>query len=173
MTIIPLALAALMLSANSASSPSLSPLYQNAIAPLWGKIPHSPSLPPLYPNATAPQALPGLTIMMGETWIFHIENGQPAGARRAKPDDEPVEGEIKVTLERSGNWVTMNVINNTDEWYDYRAFISAKPGHKGNRTSVCTLASGGFQAMESWPQPFPAIRIADFTEARDGRINCR
>jgi hypothetical protein len=117
------------------------------------------------------QALPGLTIMMGETWIFHIENGQPAGARRAGADEKPGEGEIRVTLDRRGG-ATMTVINNSEEWYNYRAFISAKPGHKGNRTSVCTLGAGGWPMVEHWPEPFPAIRIADFTEAPDGRIRC-
>lgn len=170
MTIIPLALAALVLAANPASGPSFSPLNQNAIAPLWEKISHSPSHPPLNPHAIVPQALPGLTVMMGETWIFHIDNGQPAGARRASPDEKPDSGEIKVTLDRGGG-ATMIVTNNSEDWYTYRAFISAKPGHKGNRTGMCTLAPGR-QSFESWPEPFPAIRLADFTEAPDGEIRC-
>lgn len=139
---------------------------------------HTPPLPPLNNGATAPQELPGLTILMGETWIFRIEKGQPAGARRAEPDAEPGKGEIKVTLSRDGG-ATMTVVNNSGEWYNYRAFISLKPGHKGNRTSVCTLMDGGGimegggMVVESWPQPFPAIRIADFTEAPEGQMRCQ
>ena len=110
--------------------------------------------------AAAPaQELPGLTVLMGESWIFHIEKGQPAGARRAGSDDKPGEGEIKVTLSRDGG-ATMIVTNNSGEWYDYRAFISAKPGHKGNRTSVYTLMDGGRMAVETWPEPFPPPRAA-------------
>jgi len=123
--------------------------------------------------AAAPaQQLPGLTILMGETWIFRVEQGQPTGARRAKPDDRPGEGEIGMTLERGGGGVVLAVTNNSGEWYNYRAFISAKPGHKGNRTSVCTLMPGGRLNIERWPEPFPAIRIADFSEAADGDIRC-
>lgn len=133
---------------------------------------HSPSFSPLNPDAIAPQALPGLTILMGETWIFHIENGQPAGARRAGPDEKPASGEFKATLDRSGG-ATMIVTNNSGEWYNYRAFITAKPGHKGNRTSVCTLMPGGRQVFENWPEPFAAIRIADFAEAPDGEMRCQ
>lgn len=133
----------------------------------------SSTLSPLYPHAIAPQQLPGLTIMLGEAWIFRVEQGQPAGARAAKPDDKPGEGEIRVTLDRDQRGVMMVVTNNSGEWYNYRAFISAKAGHKGNRTSVCTLMPGERISVEMWPEPFPAIRIADFTEARDGELRCQ
>lgn len=122
--------------------------------------------------ATPMQQLPGLTILMGETWIFRVAQGQPAAARRAKPDDKPAKGEIKVTLDRSDGAPILIVTNNSDEWYNYRAFISLKPGHKGNRTSVCTLRPGERPTVAEWDEPFPALRIADFSEAADGDIRC-
>ncbi|MEZ0244656.1 MAG: hypothetical protein ACAH11_14875 [Sphingomonas sp.] len=120
--------------------------------------------------APAGQALPGLTILTGETWIFHIENGQPAGARRASPDSEPASGEIKVSLLRERG-VTMIVTNKTEEHYAYRAFISVKPNHKGNRAEICSLMPGSV-TVETWPEGFPAIRLADFTETPDPNEPC-
>jgi hypothetical protein len=121
-------------------------------------------------TAAAPQALPGLTIMAGETWIFHLERGQPAGARKVNPDSEPAAGEIKVTLLREQG-MTMIVTNRTEDTYAYRAFISVKPDHKGNRAEVCALAPGQV-TVEHWTESFPAIRLADFHEGPDSDEPC-
>ncbi|MCW3847010.1 hypothetical protein OF829_07140 [Sphingomonas sp. LB-2] len=110
---------------------------------------------------------------MGETWFFHVENGQPAGARLATgSDDSARPGELIATLDHSG-MTMLSVTNGTPNWYDYTAFIVTKPGHKGNRTSVCTLMGGGRVAFESWPESFPAIRLTDFREVPAGQMRCR
>lgn len=127
----------------------------------------------LFLAAAAPQeAQPGLIVHMGETWFFHVENGQPAGARLAGKDDKARPGELIVSLEGEGG-TTMSVTNGSEIWYDYSAFIVTKPGHKGNRTSVCTLMGGGRSAFENWPEAIPAIRIADFREVPAGQMQCR
>lgn len=127
----------------------------------------------LFLTASAPQeAQPGLVIHMGETWFFHVENGQPAGARRASKDDKAQPGELIASLDDRG-MTMLSVTNGGEIWYDYSAYIVTKPGHKGNRTSVCTLMGGGRSAFESWPEHIPAIRIADFREVPEGQMQCR
>lgn len=122
----------------------------------------------------APQAEGGLVIRLGETWFFHIENGQPAGARRAGKDDKARPGELIAALDGEGRGgATLSITNGGEAWYDYSAFIVAKPGHKGNRTSTCTLMGGGRSAFESWPEAIPAIRLADFREVPAGQLRCR
>ena len=124
-------------------------------------------------TASAPQeAESGLLVHRGETWFFHIENGQPAGARLAGKSDKALAGELSATLDFQG-MTMLSVSNGSDIWYDYRAFIITKPGHKGNRISVCTLMGGGRGAFETWPESFPAIRLTDFHEVPAGQMQCR
>ena len=113
----------------------------------------------------------GLTVQAGESWIFRVENGQPADARKVDANAEPAKGELKVTLDHSMG-TTMLVSNKTDHWYNYQAFATAEPGSKGVRTSVCTLGAG-ISAFENWPQPIPAIRITNFTETGEGAMVCQ
>jgi len=115
--------------------------------------------------------LPGLTVKLGESWIFKIQDGQPADARLATADEQPAPGEIRVSLsDPKGR--QMSLINNSPTPYNYRAFITSKPGKVGKRTSVCTLMSKGRAAIEVWPDRFPAIRIADFVPVEEGRMQC-
>lgn len=124
-------------------------------------------------SAAAPQnAQPGLVIRAGESWIFTVKDGLPANPHRASGKDKPAKGEILATLEFEGNGSTLAVTSNDEVWWNYRAFIVAKPGHKGNRTSTCTLMNGERTAIEQWPEAVPAIRLADFTFASDGQIRC-
>jgi len=117
-------------------------------------------------------AQPGLTVQMGEAWIFHVENGQPAGARKAAEGDKPGEGEFRISL-GSSLGTTMTIVNNSPTAYNYHAFVTSRRGGKGSRTSVCTLMNNGRMAFENWPQAIPAIRVADFTPAKDDEMGCR
>ena len=122
----------------------------------------------------AAQADGGLVIRLGETWFFHIEHGQPTGFRRAGKDDKARPGELIAALDGEGRGgTTLSITNSGEAWYDYNAFIVTKPGHKGNRTSTCTLMGGGRSAFERWPDAIPAIRLADFREAPVGQMRCR
>ena len=113
----------------------------------------------------------GLTIKSGDTWLFKVENGQPLGAHKVSADTAPAKGEIKVNLSASMGTM-MTVTNNTDHFYNYRAFMLGKPDAKGQRTSVCTLLSGGRSGFENWPEAIPYVRISDFVEAADGEMGC-
>ncbi|NML07739.1 hypothetical protein [Sphingomonas sp. G-3-2-10] len=115
---------------------------------------------------------PGLVVRAGESWIFTVKDGLPADARPAARNDKPAKGEIFVTLEFEGGASVMAVTSNDEVWWNYRAFIVSKPGHKGNRTSVCTLMNGERTAIERWPGPVPAIRLADFSFASDRQLRC-
>jgi len=127
----------------------------------------------LFLAAAAPQeAQPGLIVRMGETWFFHVENGQPTGARLAGKDDKARPGELIVSLDLDRGSV-LEITNSNAAWYDYRAFIVTKQGHKGNRIGTCTLMGGGRAAHERWPEPIPAIRLADFRQAPVGQVQCR
>ena len=125
-------------------------------------------------SATLAKSQPyqGLTIQSGESWIFRIDNGQPIDARKVDAQAEPSKGELKVTLDPSMG-TTMSVTNNSDLWYNYHAFMTAKAGTEGKRTSVCTLMGSGRGAFENWPQHVPAIRIANFTAAGEGEMICQ
>jgi hypothetical protein len=123
-------------------------------------------------SAGKEKAMPGLLIKSGETWIFHLENGQPTNPRPATEADKPGKDELKASLSsRMGALLTIS--NNTSQLLNYRAFITPKPGKKGTPTSVCTLLSNGRGAFENWQNAIPAIRIADFTPAQEGQMVCK
>ncbi|WP_260580982.1 hypothetical protein [Sphingopyxis sp. PET50] len=117
-------------------------------------------------------AQPGLTVMMGESWIFRIDNGQPVDARRAAAGDKPAAAELMVEMKAS-NGTMLTVTNNGETWYNYRAFLTSGPDKKGQPTSVCTLMGGGRFAFEMWPNAIPAIRISDFEPTDEGGMVCR
>ncbi len=125
---------------------------------------------PAYAKMEEP--LSGLTLRTGEIWIFKIVNGQPLGARRAGEKDEPVSGELKVSLNASMG-TTMEVVNNDKISYNYHAYVTSDPSKKGSPTSVCTLMGGGRMAFENWPNRIEFIRIADFVPAVEGKMDCR
>lgn len=123
-------------------------------------------------SVTAQQSSAGLVIRMGETWIFRIENGQPVSARPAASGDTPQKGELMVSLQpRQG--MIMAILNNTDNWYNYHAFLAAGQDPGGTATSVCTLMAGGKMSVENWPNALPAIRILDFELTQPGKMVCR
>jgi hypothetical protein len=111
---------------------------------------------------------PGLFVEQGKAVLFKVVDGQPAEVRPASADEQPRDGEIRVTL-RGG---MMTVLNSGPQTYDYQAFIAKDAAAKGQRTSVCTLMPG-IASMESWPGALPGIRLTNFTPAEAGAMNCR
>lgn len=112
----------------------------------------------------------GLVVKMGEVWLFHLENGQPAGAHPASPDAKLAPNELMVKVEAI-NGTLMSVTNNSDKFLNYRAAIVAG-GHE-KPTSVCTLLNNGRGAFEMWPYPIGAIRLSDFEPAAENTMVCK
>ena len=92
----------------------------------------------------------GLTVPMGETWMFRIDRGQPARARKVEPTTTPRPGEIRLTL-RSMIGTTMTVISNSQRSYTSRATLSGAGG-KEIAAKSCALPSANRLVFESWPQ---------------------
>lgn len=112
----------------------------------------------------------GLTVKGSETWVFHLENGQPAGAHLAAADAKLAPGELMVSM-KSENGTMMTVTNNTDKFLNYRATMVA--GSREKPTSVCTLMSNGRMGFENWPYSIPAIRLSDFETATENTMVCK
>ena len=112
----------------------------------------------------------GLVVKMGEVWVFHLENGQPAGAHLASPDAKLAPNELMVKVEAS-NGTMMIVTNNTDKFLNYHAAIVA--GGKEKPTSVCTLLNNGRGAFEMWPYAIGAIRLSAFEPAAENTMVCK
>lgn len=121
------------------------------------------------PQAMAKDPLPGLLIKPGESFIFKLQDGQPAEIRAAGDAEEPGEGELKASF-TGGGMAMLSVKNNTGEMLNYEAYITAKPDKKGKRTSVCTLFAGG-SGFESWPGNLPGLRLTNFKPA-GGNLGC-
>lgn len=116
----------------------------------------------------------GVFIHPGESVIFHLDHGQPVGMRPATAQDQPASGEIEVSLATGPQGSMMKVVNNTPDFLNYRAFISAAADAAGKRTSVCTLMNNGRMSFENWPGlPIPGIRLSDFAVAPADQMACR
>ncbi len=113
---------------------------------------------------------PGLTVKGGETWIFHLEYGQPAGAHLAAENAKLAPGELMVSL-KAENGTMMIVTNNTDKFLNYHATMVA--GAREKATSVCTLMSNGRMGFENWPYSIRAIRLSDFEPAAENTMACK
>jgi hypothetical protein len=113
-------------------------------------------------SGAAPLAAKPLVVATGESWIFTIERGQPAGARRVAPTAKPRSGEVQVSV-RSMMGTTMSISSNNKRAYTFRAELL------GIGTAVqarsCTLPADGRPALESWPQAATAVRLSDFKPA--------
>ena len=53
-----------------------------------------------------------LTVRTGETWVFSVRNGDPAGARKVAGSARPAKGQIKVSVRRLMG-TSMFVTNNS------------------------------------------------------------
>lgn len=116
--------------------------------------------------ASAPAAAP-LTVPVGENWIFVIDQGQPAHARKVEASAKPPRGEVKATV-RSLFGTMMTITNNSATGYTFKAELIGADG-KAVTARTCTLPPGNQPALENWPQKAAAVRIGDFKPARGGR----
>lgn len=123
------------------------------------------SLLPLFLLAASPAMAQGLTVRTGETWIFKIDKGQPARARKVQPATKPGKGEVQVAL-RSILGTSMAIGGQVPIDYNFRAelIVDGKPVAK----RACTLPANNKPAFEFWPEKAQAVRIFDFRPAKKG-----
>ena len=108
-----------------------------------------------------------LTVGTGETWLFSIDHGQPAHARKVEAAAKPARGEVKVAV-RALFGTMMTISNNSAQGYTFQAQLIGADG-KAATARTCTLPPGNQPALESWPQKAAAVRISDFKPAKGGR----
>jgi|SRR5580765_6137922 len=117
-------------------------------------------------SASSPAAAP-LTVPVGENWIFAIDHGQPAHARKVTEKAKPAKGEVKVSI-RALFGTMMTITNNSATGYTFKAELVGADG-KAATARTCSLPPGNQPALESWPQKATAVRIGDFKPAKGGR----
>jgi hypothetical protein len=108
-----------------------------------------------------------LTVQTGETWLFSIDRGEPARARKVDAAAKPASGEIKVAV-RALFGTTMTITNNSPQGYTFQAQLIGPDG-KTVTARTCTLPPGNQPTLESWPQKAAAVRIGNFRPAKGGR----
>ena len=118
--------------------------------------------------AAAPVSAKPLNVRMGETWIFSVERGQPAKARKVTGNAAPRPGQIKVSVQPLMG-TTMTMTNNSRFDYAYRATLIL-PGGKTGPAKSCAVPANGRLAMEHWPKPVAAVRLSDFKPAPAGSL---
>ena len=116
--------------------------------------------------ASSPAPAP-LTIPVGDNWLFRVDHGQPANARKVEATTKPAKGEVKVSV-RSLFGTMMTITNNSTTGYTFHAELIGADG-KAVTARTCTLPPGNQPALESWPQKAAGVRIGDFKPARGGR----
>ena len=118
--------------------------------------------------ASTPVSAKGLTVRMGETWVFAIKRGQPERARKVAATASPAPSQIKVSVQPMMG-TTMTVTNNSNYDYAYRALL-VMPGGKTGASKACAVPANGRMAIEHWPKPVAAVRVSDFKRARAGSL---
>ena len=108
-----------------------------------------------------------LTVRTGETWLFTIDHGEPAHARKVDATVKPASGEVKVSV-RSLFGTMMTISNNSPQGYTFQAQLLGANGAATN-VRACGLLPNNQPALESWPQKAAAVRIFDFKPAKGGR----
>ena len=117
--------------------------------------------------AASPALAQPLTVKTGETWLFTLDHGEPAHARKANSTSKPARGEIKVNV-RSLFGTMMTISNNSAQGYTFRAQLVGADG-KLVTARTCTLPPGNQPALENWPQKAAAVHLSDFKPATGGR----
>ena len=112
------------------------------------------------------QAKP-LTVRAGETWLFSIDRGQPAVAKRVVAGAAPARGQVKVSV-RAAFGTMMTITNNSPQSYTFDAQLIDAAG-KAVTARSCTLPPNNQPALENWPQKATAVRIGNFKPAKGGR----
>jgi hypothetical protein len=114
----------------------------------------------------APAQAAGLTVKVGETWLFKIKDGEPAEARKVTASATIPKGQIKVAV-RPMLGTAMTITNNSPIAYTFRAELMS--GDKATVARSCTLPAKAKPAFEQWSQKADAIRIGGFKIAdKDG-----
>jgi hypothetical protein len=108
-----------------------------------------------------------LTVRTGETWLFTIDHGEPAHARKVDATVKPASGEVKVSV-RSLFGTMMTISSNSPQGYTFQAQLLGANGAAMN-VRACGLPPNNQPALESWPQKAGAVRIFDFKPAKGGR----
>lgn len=114
--------------------------------------------------AAAPAQAAGLTVKMGETWLFTVKNGEPSNARKVPPSATIPKGQIKVAVRRLMG-TAMTITNNSPIAYTFRAELIS--GGKATVGRSCTLPAKAQPAFEQWEQKAEAVRIGGFKIAGD------
>jgi hypothetical protein len=104
-----------------------------------------------------------LTVHIGETWLFSIDQGEPAHARKVDEKALPAHGELKASV-RSLFGTMMTISNNSGTAYAYQAELIGADG-KALTGKTCTLPAGNKPTLESWSQKAVAVRIGAFHAA--------
>ena len=106
-----------------------------------------------------------LTVRTGESWVFTVQNGEPANAKKVEASAKPAKGQLMVTV-RALFGTNMIVTNASSTAYTYRAelFVAGKPS--GARS--CALPANGQPTLEQWPQKADAVRISTFRPTGPG-----
>ena len=112
--------------------------------------------------AAAPAQAAGLTVPMGETWLFTIKDGEPAQARKVTPSAKIGKRQIKVAV-RPILGTAMTVTNNSPIAYTFRAELIS--GGRATVARACTLPANARPVFEQWEQKADAVRISDFKAA--------
>ena len=118
--------------------------------------------------ATAPLPAKGLTIRMGETWLFAVRHGAPVDARKVAPAMTPAPGQFKVSLQPLFG-STMTVSNHSRFDYAYRATLVLLSG-KAGATKACAVPANGKTAIEHWVTAVAAVRLDRFKPAPAGSL---
>ena len=113
--------------------------------------------------APAAAQSPGLTVKIGESWMFAISRGQPVRARRVKPTVKPPPGQVLVTL-KAMMGTSLSITSNNRQSFTYKAELIG--ADKPVPVRSCTLPANGRISFEHWPQKSDAVRISDFKVAR-------
>ena len=108
--------------------------------------------------AAAPAQAAGLTVKLGETWLFTVKNGEPAQARKVPASAKIPKGQIKVSA-RSLLGTAMTITNNSPIAYSFQAELIAG---KATVARSCTLPANARPAFEQWEQKADAVRISKF-----------
>ena len=108
-----------------------------------------------------------LTVRAGETWLFSIQHGEPAQARKVDATAAPRPGEVKVSVKPLFGTM-MTISNNSAQGYTFEAQLVGADG-KAMPARTCTLPPRNQPALETWQQKATAIRIGKFRPARGGR----
>ena len=117
--------------------------------------------------ASAAQAAP-LTVRTAETWLFTIDKGEPANARKVDSSAKPAKGQLMISV-RAMMGTAMIVTNNSPVAYTFRAELLR--GGKAEAARTCTLPGKPTPIFEQWPQKADAVRIGAFRPTGPGG-NC-